>query len=232
MRFRNQHPRTRRAASTVVALAAIAGSVLLPTPAAKAYGPVEVIGPPEVRSMVETFLVPTLAHPVRIVIGACPDGYPSQGCHISGSRMDTIWLDPASGGLDTETTAHEMGHVFESYMWNLRWEHRPGSEFVPKTFGRIASVLFGEFNSSTLETEIWSERFAESYSACARLPELSETITGFYGFQMSPEQHDLICPMIDEMGQRYEEVSKVTAAESDGPRVRFRRNDSIGPLKP
>jgi hypothetical protein len=231
VRFRNQHPRTRRSVSAAVALAAIAGSAFLPASAAEAYGPVDVIGPPEVRSIVETFLVPTLPHPVRIVIGACPDGYPSQGCHTSGSRMDTIWLDPSVGGLDTETTAHEMGHVFESYMWNLRWERRQGTEFVPKIFGRIASVLFGEFNSSTLETDLWSEQFAESYSACARLPELSETITGFYGFQLSPEQHALICPMIDEMGQRYEEASKLIAAEANGPRVRFRRNDTIGPLK-
>jgi len=231
VRFRNQHPRFPRSVSAAVALAAIAGSVLLPTPPARAYGPVEVIGPTEVRSIVETFLVPTLPHPVRIVIGACPDGYPSQGCHTSGSRMDTIWLDPANGGLDTETTAHEMGHVFESYMWNLRFERRQGTEFVPKTFGRIASVLFGEFDSSTLETDVWTEQFAESYSACARLPELPETITGFYGFQMSPEQHDRICPMIDEMGQRYDEASQPEEAGASSPRVRFRRNDTIGPLK-
>jgi hypothetical protein len=231
VRFGNQHLRIRRSIAAAVVLAAIASSFLLPTPAARAYGPVDVIGPPEVRSIVETFLVPTLSQPVRIVIGPCPDGFPSQGCHTSGQRMDTIWLDPSNGGLDTETTAHEMGHVFESYMWNLRWESRQGTEFVPKIFSRIATVLFGEAGPSTLETDVWTEQFAESYSACARLPELSETITGFYGFQMSPEQHALICPMIDEMGQRYEEAGHLDEAQVNGPHLRFRRNDTIGPLK-
>lgn len=219
----------------VMALAAIASSLLFLSPPAKAYGPNDVIGPPEVRSMVETFLVPTLPRPVRVVIGACPDGVPSQGCHASGRQMDTIWLDPETGGLDTETTAHEMGHVFESYMWDLRWEKRRGTEFVPKIFSRIASVLLGRSDPSTFASELWSEQFAESYSACARLPELSETIAGFYGFQMSPEQHALICPMIDEMGQRYEEASQAGEVEADRPRprprVRFRRNDPIGPLR-
>jgi len=227
VRFSHPHLNIHRSA-LAAAVAVVASACVLLTPAARAYGPDDVIGPPEVRSIVSTFLVPTLPRPVRVVIGACPDGFPSQGCHTSGRRMDTIWLDPSTGGLDAETTAHEMGHVFESYMWNLRWERRQGTEFVPKTFGRIASVLFGEITPSTLESEVWTEQFAESYSACARLPALSETITGFYGFQMSPEQHDLICPMIDEMGQRYEEVSQPEEAEARRPRVRFRRNDPIG----
>lgn len=181
--------------------------------------------------MVEAFLVPTLPQPVRIIVGPCPDGFPSQGCHISGGRMDTIWLDPSTGGFDSETTAHEMGHVFESYMWNLRFDQRQGTEFVPKIFHDIAAVLFGSAGPSTLETEAWTEQFAESYSACARLPGLSETITGFYGFQMSPEQHALICPMIAEMGRRYEEASRLEETSRDRRRVsavRFRRNDPIG----
>ncbi|HET7454703.1 MAG TPA: hypothetical protein VFJ76_04210 [Solirubrobacterales bacterium] len=94
-----------------------------------------------------------------------------------------------------------MGHVFESYMWNLRWERRQGTEFVPKIFSRIAS------------------------------PAPSETITGFYGFQMSPDQHAAICPMIDEMGQRYEEESQLEEADASPSHMRFRRNDPIGPLK-
>ena len=225
MRLGNRH--LIHSAFTVIAVAATGWLFLFQTSSARAYGPVDVIGPPEVRSIVETFLAPTLPQPVRIVIGPCPDGFPSQGCHASGRSMDTIWLDPANGGLDTETTAHEMGHVFESYMWNLRFERRQGTEFVPKTFGRIASVLFGEAGPSTLESDVWSEQFAESYSACARLPVISEAITGFYGFQMSPEQHDLICPMIAEMGQRYDEASAKNA-DANRPRVRFRRNDPIG----
>jgi hypothetical protein len=206
--------------------AAAVVSLVLPPSRASAVGPVEVIGPPEVRSLVETFLVPTLSRPVRIHVGPCPEEVPVQGCHIPGGRIDTIWLDPANGGLDTETAAHEMGHVFESYMWNLHWEQQMGTAFVPKTFHRIAVVLFGTVGPSTLESTTWTEWFAESYSACARFPTLSETIGGFYGFQMAPAQHALVCPLIDEMGRRYEEASK-REEPTDRP-VRFRRNDPIG----
>jgi hypothetical protein len=178
--------------------------------------------------MVETFLVPTLSRPVRIRIGPCPEEVPVQGCHIPSGHIDTIWLDPANGGLDTETTAHEMGHVFESYMWSLQWEQRQGTAFVPKTFHRIASVLFGTVGPTTLESTTWTEWFAESYSACARFPALPETIGGFYGFQMTPEQHALICPMIDEMGQQYEEASRLEETSATRAPVRFRRNDPIG----
>jgi hypothetical protein len=196
---------------------------ILAAPAtAGATGPVDVIGPPEVRSMVETFLVPTLPRPVRIRIGPCPQEVPVQGCHISNERIDTIWLDPSTGGFDTETAAHEMGHVFESYMWDLRWKQRQTTAFVPQIFGRIAYILFGNVDPETLESTIWVEQFAESYSACARFSTLPETISGFYGFTMTPEQHDLICPLIDEMGRKYDEVSATR------PVVPFKRNDSIG----
>lgn len=199
----------------------------LATPAtAGATGPVDVLGSPEVRAMVETFLVPTLPRPVRILIGPCPHEVPVQGCHIANEHIDTIWLDPATGGLDTETAAHEMGHVFESYMWDLRWERRQGTAFVPETFGRIASILFGRVGPGTLESTIWMEQFAESYSACARFSTLPENISGFYGFTMTPEQHDLICPLIDEMGSEYEEASAARSAAR--PAVLFKRNDPIG----
>lgn len=202
---------------------AAAALALLSAPGlASATGPVDVIGPPEVHSLVESFLVPTLPRPVRVRLGACPDGVPSQGCHIPGGRMDTIWLNPEAGGLDLETTAHEMGHVFENYMWDLRWERRRGTAFVPKIFGRIANVLFENPGAYIFESTDWSEWFAESYSSCARASELTETINGFYGFHMSPEQHDLICPMIDEMGQKYEE------AGAAHPVVAFRRAQTIG----
>ena len=211
-----------------VASAIMAISLFSAPTLASATGPIEVIGPPEVRSMVETFLVPTLSRPVRIRIGPCPEEVPVQGCHIPSGHIDTIWLDPANGGLDTETTAHEMGHVFESYMWSLQWEQRQGTAFVPKTFHRIASVLFGTVGPTTLESTTWTEWFAESYSACARFPALPETIGGFYGFQMTPEQHALICPMIDEMGQQYEEASRLEETSATRAPVRFRRNDPIG----
>jgi hypothetical protein len=122
--------------------------------------------------------------------------------------MDTIWLNPEAGGLDSETVSHEMGHVFESYMWDLRWRRVAGSAFVPKTFRRIAGFLFEEPGSGILFSTAWSERFAESYSACARFPALTETLrTGYWGFAMSPEDHARICPLIDQMARRYEEAT-------------------------
>jgi len=122
--------------------------------------------------------------------------------------MDTIWLNPEAGGLDAETISHEMGHVFESYLWDLRWEGVPNSSFVPKQLYRIAQVLFEDPASGILYSTAWSEQFAESYSACARFPELSETLaTHYWGFEMTPEQHELICPMIDNLALEYEEAT-------------------------
>jgi len=122
--------------------------------------------------------------------------------------MDTIWLNPETGGLDSETLAHEMGHVFESYMWDLRWRHAAGSAFVPKTFGRIAALLFEDPPPGILYSTVWSERFAESYSACARFPSLPETLsTGYWGFEMTPADHARICPMIERMARHYEQAT-------------------------
>jgi hypothetical protein len=119
--------------------------------------------------------------------------------------MDTIWLNPSAGGLDSETLAHEMGHVFESYMWDLYWRQPQDSAFVPKTLHRIAAILFNDPGPGILYSTAWSEQFAESYSACARFPELTETLfTGYWGFEMTPAQHDRICPLIDRMARDYE----------------------------
>ena len=122
--------------------------------------------------------------------------------------MDTIWLNPEAGGLDSETVAHEMGHVFESYMWDLRWQRVAGSSFVPRTFHRIAGFLFDDPRPGILFSSAWSERFAESYSACARFSALNETLsTGYWGFEMTFEDHAHICPLIDLMAQRYDETT-------------------------
>ncbi|MGN6663760.1 MAG: hypothetical protein ACTHK6_06095 [Solirubrobacterales bacterium] len=178
------------------------------TPGASGAERAKVIGPPEVQAMVETFLVPTLPRPVRVKAMPCPGDPTAQGCHSSGRQMDTIWLNPAAGGLDTETLAHEMGHVFESYLWDLRWREAPNSSFVPRDLYRIATVLFEDPAPGILYSTAWSERFAESYSACARFPELTETlVTGYWGFEMTPEQHDQICPAIDRLAQEYEEAT-------------------------
>ena len=191
-----------------VALAVAAAALLLLTPAAGADGSRQVVGPATVRSTVKTFLVPTLPRPFRVRVLPCPGDPAAQGCHSSSRQMDTIWLNPGAGGLDSETLAHEMGHVFESYMWDLRWRQAPGSDFVPKTFTRIAGTLFEDPGPGIVYSTAWTERFAESYSACARFPSLTETLsTGYWGFTMTPAQHSRICPMIARMADRYEEVT-------------------------
>jgi hypothetical protein len=178
---------------------------LLAASSSEASPQVDILGSQEVRSTVETFLVPALPRPVRVRTLPCPGDPSAQGCHSSSRRMDTIWLNPEAGGLDGETVAHEMGHVFESYMWDLRWRHVQGSQFVPRTFHRIAAILFDDPKPGILYSTAWSERFAESYSACARFPVLTETIaTHYWGFEMTPAQHDRICPLIDRMASAYD----------------------------
>lgn len=185
-------------------------TLLLPAPAAGAStaSRAEIVSSPEIRATVETFLVPTLPRPVRVRVLPCPGDPAAQGCHSSSKRMDTVWLNPEAGGLDSETLAHEMGHVFESYMWDLRWRQPRGSAFVPKTFSRIAATLFDDPRPGILHSTVWTERFAESYSACARFPLLTETLsTGYWGFEMTPAQHDRICPMIESMARHYEKAT-------------------------
>jgi hypothetical protein len=90
-------------------------------------------------------------------------------------------------------------------MWDLHWRNPSESAFVPKTFRRIAAILFESPGPGILYSTAWSERFAESYSACARFPELRETLaTGYWGFEMTPAQHDRICPKIDRLAHAYE----------------------------
>jgi hypothetical protein len=79
---------------------------------------------------------------------------------------------------------------------------------VPRDLNRNAQILFEDHAPGILYSTAWSEQFAESYSACARFPELTETLaTHYWGFEMTPEQHDLICPMIDNLAIEYEEVT-------------------------
>jgi hypothetical protein len=155
--------------------------------------------------MIATFLVPTLPRAVLVRVEPCPGDPAAQGCHSATRHIDTVWLNPRVGGLDSETVAHEMGHVFESYMWDLRWRRAPGSAFVPRTFYRIARILFDRPRMGILYSVAWSEQFAEAYSACARFEVLSETLsTGYYGFEMTPPQHLRVCGLIDRMAARYE----------------------------
>jgi hypothetical protein len=201
---RNRPTRTALASFILVAAAVL----LIAAPAAGAEGKARILGAQVVRPTVETFLVPTLPRPVRVRVLPCPGDPTAQGCHSSSPKMDTIWLNAQTGGLDSETVAHEMGHVFESYMWDLRWRHVPGSEFVPRTFSRIAAILFEDPGPGILYSTAWSERFAESYSACARFEQLTETLaTHYWGFEMTPAQHERICPMIDRMAIHYEEAT-------------------------
>jgi hypothetical protein len=190
------------------ALATAVAAVCLLVPAAGASGSAQVVGPAMARSTIESFLAPTLPRPVRVKVLPCPGDPSAQGCHSSSPKMDTVWLNPSAGGLDDETLAHEMGHVFESYMWDLHWRGVPGSAFVPKNFLRLAAVLFEDPRPGIVYSSAWTERFAESYSACARFPSLSETLsTGYWGFEMTPAQHARICPMIHRMASRYEEAT-------------------------
>jgi hypothetical protein len=188
---------------------------LLVAPAA-ASSEARILGSTEVRSTVASFFAPTLPRPVRVHVLPCPGDPTAQGCHSSSKRMDTIWLNPGTGGFDSETIAHEMGHVFESYMWDLRWRHVAGSAFVPRAFARIAALLFDDAGPGIVYSTAWSERFAESYSACARFPALTETLsTAYWGFEMTPEQHARICPTIQSMASRYEEATTGDAAPLD-----------------
>jgi hypothetical protein len=191
-------------------LAAIAGGaaafvlLMVGTAWAGSGGAGQVLGPSEVQTTVAKFLVPTLPRPVRIVVEPCPGDPAAQGCHSANRHIDTIWLNPEAGGLDDETVAHEMGHVFESYMWDLRWRRVPGSEFVPQTFFRIARILFDHPRPGILYSVAWSEQFAEAYSACARFQTLPDTIsTGYYGFEITPSQHQRVCASIDRMADGY-----------------------------
>jgi hypothetical protein len=191
----------------VLLLAAIATVLLAPSALASGGASASVVGAhsQEVRAAIDSFLVPVLPRPVQVKTAPCPGDPSAQGCHTSSRRMDTIWLNPSAGGLDTETVAHEMGHVFESYLWDLHWDRPNGTAFVPKTFRRIAAILFEDPGPGILYSTAWSEQFAESYSACARLPELTETlVTGYWGFEMTPTQHDRICPKIDRLARSYE----------------------------
>jgi hypothetical protein len=192
----------------VLCVAAVMLASLTPAAMAEAGGKAKIFGSQEVRTTVEGFLTPSLPRPVRVRVLPCPGDPTAQGCHSSSRLMDTIWLNPEAGGLDSETVAHEMGHVFESYMWDLRWHRVAGSAFVPKTFRRIAGFLFEAPGPGILYSTAWSERFAESFSACARFPVLPETLdTGYWGFEMTPEDHAHICPLVDEMARRYEEAT-------------------------
>jgi hypothetical protein len=209
-------PRTALAAFILVAAALL----LIAAPrGANAAGKFRILGAQVVRPTVETFLVATLPRPVRVRVLPCPGDPTAQGCHSSSPKMDTIWLN-AQTGLDSETVAHEMGHVFESYMWDLRWRHVPGSEFVPRTFSRIAAILFEDPGPGILYSTAWSERFAESYSACARFEQLTETLaTHYWGFEMTPAQHERICPMIDRMAVQYEEATAPSPSVLDAHAV-------------
>lgn len=182
---------------------ALALPLASPAPAgAEGGGPI--IGPAQVRSTISAFFVSTLPRTVRVRVEPCPGDPTAQGCHSAGPRMDTVWLNSQTGGLDSETVAHEMGHVFESYMWDLRWGRGPDSAFVPRTFYRIARVLFDRPRMGILYSVAWSEQFAEAYSACARFESLPETLsTGYYGFEMTPTQHAQVCNSIDRMADRY-----------------------------
>jgi hypothetical protein len=172
-------------------------------PAARAGVKTTIVGESSLQAVADGFLVPGPPGQVRVLIAPCPGDPNAQGCQRPGRVIDTIWLNPATGGLDAETFAHEMGHVFESYMWNLRWQQH--ARFVPQLFRRIVPLLDLKSSSGVLRSTAWSERFAEAYSLCARVSILSGPVaTGYWGFETTPERHTATCSLITAMASGYE----------------------------
>ena len=173
------------------------------TAAAGAQLPTTVVGDTSLQGVVDGFLVPGPPGRVRVMLGPCPSDPNAQGCETPGRAMDTIWLNSASGGLDGESFAHEMGHAFESYMWNLYYQqHAP---FVPRMFRRIVPLLDLESKPGVLASTEWTERFAEAYSLCARESTLAGPVsTGYFGFETTPERHAETCSLIETLAGRYE----------------------------
>jgi len=185
------------------AVAALCASLAIAIPSS-AIAQTRVLGPEDIQAAVNAFLVPGPPGPVRVVLGPCPSDPSAQGCHSAGTARDAVWLSPDAGGLDEETLAHEMGHVFESYMWNLYWRDGNRADFVPDVFEKIASDLFADPRPGILYSTAWSERFAEAYSLCARVDQLTEPVsTGYWGFSATPESHARTCRLIDELAVDY-----------------------------
>lgn len=179
-------------------------------PLAQARTNSRLVGATTLQAAVDAFLVPEPPGRVRVRIAPCPADHSAQGCHYVGRGVDTVWLNPHTGGDDTETLAHEMGHVFESYMWNLHWRTR--ASFAPRLFRRVAPHLALPPRRGILYSTAWSERFAEAYSLCARVPELSEPYATYYwGFQTTPEDHAATCRLIEALADGYERVSGARA---------------------
>jgi hypothetical protein len=192
----------------IAAIGGLCTLLAIATPPA-AGAQTRVIGPRDMQAAVDAFLVPGPPGPVRVVLGPCPSDPSAQGCHSAGATRDTIWLSPDAGGLDEETLAHEMGHVFESYMWALYWRDGDRARFVPDLLERIASDLFADPRPGVLYSTAWSERFAEAYSLCTRVDQIAEPVSsGYWGFSATPESHARTCRLIDELAADYERLSE------------------------
>ena len=162
-----------------------------------------ILGATEYQTVTDQFLVPEPPGDVRVLLVSCPGAPGAAGCHTSGWRVDTIRLNPETGGSDPETFPHEMGHVFESYMWNRHY--RDGARFVPRIFLRIAPLLGVKALPGMLTTSLWSERFAEAYGLCARMASIDVTVaTGYWGFTIDPVSYPTVCNLIHRLGSRYE----------------------------
>jgi hypothetical protein len=194
---------------------ALALSVLIgPATAAQAAAThTTVVGTPTLQAAVGDFLVAQPPGRVRVLLAPCPGAPAVQGCHSAGRRMDTIWLNDAAGGNDSETLAHEMGHVFESYMWDLYWRSGPrhsGARFVPRMFHRMAPLLYLSRKPGVVYSTAWSERFAEAYSLCTRIGQLPAPVSTYYwGFRATPATHARTCALIDAMSRHYKKGSRV-----------------------
>jgi hypothetical protein len=102
--------------------------------------------------------------------------------------MDTIWLNPKAGGPDSETVAHEMRHVFESY--------------------RRLPLL--DRLERALRRKLQRPR---------PLPGAVGTLdTGYWGFEMTLEDHAHICPLVVQMARRYKKRPPA-APRSSSPKL-------------
>ena len=203
-------PPARAWPRAIAAVAAICASLACAAPAAASVE-TTVVGDPSLQAEADVFLVPGPPGRVRVVVAPCPADPTAQGCHVSGRALDTIWLNPEAGGLDEETFAHEMGHVFESYMWDLYW--RQHARFVPRLFRRIVPLLDLEQKPGVLSSTAWTERFAEAYSLCARESTIPGPVsTGYWGFETTPDRHAATCGLIDALGSGYERALTRTRA--------------------
>lgn len=123
----------------------------------------------------------------RFIIEPCPDDRAeatASGCTWMTDDAP-IYVRPEYAN-DWTVVYHELGH---------RFDHEAMSPILRRAFVRARGREYRAW------TRIWQERFADSYSYCARNPERLDT--GDIGFRpYSNGLHRRLCRLIDEAGLR------------------------------